>query len=338
MLDIQNDRIENLDRNLENSQTLQSRVIETQEENLKSRDQKSKVTAKVASLILNAAILTKHQEYNLALNLLRTASNLDSKNIKVLRPLADALEVVQKFDEVLVVRKVIFQLEQTCEAAAMYGHALYKMNRDQDAKEMYFESLIRLTEEFDGLFEIYKNLGNILVREGDYEGAEEYYNKAYTLNSSSDVLLVNYGTLDVQRQDYQRAVECFRQAVQVNPKNDKAWVGLALMHRQFGDLDLSWANLESALDINPANRTAVHVCSTWAVQDQRLPQALEALQTYLSCVDSDSELSFVLINLFCMLNDFDKAMLEIERVTLLEPNHVEVLELKQKIRKLISNN
>lgn len=286
---------------------------------------------KAASYIKHAQVLMKHKEYSLALNLLRQASNIDSKNPVTLNVLANCLENVKKADEALLVRKTLARIDYGFESLFRYATALYKIGRDQEALDKYYEALSVLTEENENLFEVYKNMGNIFVRQGDFDGAEEYYNKAYTMNSQSDVLLVNFGTLEAQRNDFDKSLYCFRKAVEINANNDKAWVGLAMVHNQFGDSDLAWANIETALDVNPQNRTAVHLAANWGLRDGKVQKAIEALQTYLSCVEEDEDMSLVLINLFCTAGHLDKALLEIERVLLWNPDHQEVRGLKKRI-------
>ncbi|WP_373998892.1 tetratricopeptide repeat protein [Bdellovibrio bacteriovorus] len=286
---------------------------------------------RVAKFIQNAKLLMKHKEYALAMNLLRQASNVDSKNPATLHLLASCLETTSRLGEALIARKTLAKVDYNFENMCRYATTLYKLGRDQEALDKYFEALAILTEENDYLFEVYKNMGNIFVRQGDFDGAEEYYNKAYTMNSQSDVLLVNFGTLEVQRNDFEKSLYCFRKAVEINPDNDKAWVGLAMVHNQFGDSDLAWANIESALDINPQNRTAVHLAANWGLRDGKIQKAIDALQTYLSSVEEDEDMSLVLINLFCSAGQVDKALIEMERVLLWNPDHKEVRTLKKKI-------
>nr|BFD61846.1 hypothetical protein BdHM001_05270 [Bdellovibrio sp. HM001] len=289
------------------------------------------VDERVAKFIRNAQVLMKHREYPLAMNLLREASNKDSKNPATLNMLANCLDKMSRNSESLIVRKTLAEVDYGFESLHGYATALYKAGRDQEALDKYYEALAVLTEETSTLFETYKNMGNIFVRQGDFDGAEEYYNKAYTLNPQSDVLLVNFGTLEVQRNDYDKSLFCFRKAVEINPENDKAWVGLAMVHSQFGDLELAWANIESAIDINPQNRTAVHLAANWGLRDGKLQKAIEALQGYLASVEEDEDMSLVLINLLCSAGQVDQALLEMERVLLWNPDHQEVRNLKKKI-------
>lgn len=286
---------------------------------------------KIASYLRNAQLLMKHREYHLALNLLRQATNQDSKNPETLELLATCLEHTGKMNEVLIVRKALIRLNFDFDPLYKYATALYKNGNDQEALDKYFEALAVLRAENSHLFDLYKNMGNIFVRRGDFDGAEEYYNKAYTLNPQSDVLLVNLGTLEVQRNDFEKALYCFRKAVEIQTENDKAWVGLAMVHNQLGDTDLAWANIETALDVNPQNRTAVHLAANWGLRDNRVQKAIELLQNYLSCVEQDEDMSLVLINLFCSVGQLDGALLEMERVLLWNPHHQEVRKLKKQL-------
>ncbi len=287
--------------------------------------------AKIPTYLSNARVLAKHREYKLALNLLREASNRDSNNPETLKLLAFCLDKTSRLQEALIARKTLVTVDYGFESLFGLATALYKVGRDQEALDKYFEALSVLTEEDDNLFELYKNMGNIFVRQGDFDAAEEYYNKAYTVNTQSDVLLVNFGTLEVQRNDFDKSLYCFRKAVEINPENDKAWVGLAMVHNQFGDSELAWANLETALDIKPQNRTAAHLAANWGLRDGKTLKAIEAIQNYLGTVEEDEDMSLVLINLFCTTGQIDKALLEMERVLLWNPDHKEVRALKKKI-------
>lgn len=287
----------------------------------------------LATYLKNAQLLMKHQEHTLALHLLRQASNRDSKNSITLKMLAHCLDNLGRVVESVIAYKAYTKVDYCFESLFGYATALYKLNRDQEALDKYYEALAVLTEENGNLFELYKNMGNIFVRKGDFDGAEEYYNKAYTVNPQSDVLLVNFGTLEVQRNDFDKSLYCFRKAVELNPDNDKAWIGLAMVHNQFADIDLAWANIETAIEINSRNRTAVHLAANWALRDGKVQKAIEALEVYLSCVEEDEDMSLALIHLFCTAGQIDNALLEIERVLLWNPRHQEVRDLQKKILK-----
>ena len=287
----------------------------------------------LASLLLNAETLINHGEQVAASVLCMQALALDSKNPESLKKMARILKGSNRNDELLRVQEELAVVEPSFPSLVNLAHSYYQHGKDELALDTYFQALNYTTEDSGLLFEVYKNIGNIFVKSSDFDAAEEFYNKAHTLNPQSDVLFVNFGTLEIQRNDLNSALERFRSALGVNPQNDKAWVGLALVHNQMGDQVLAQANLENAIDVNPKNRTAVHLLANWSVRDQKFDSAISALEDYLGMVDFDEDMSLVLIHLFCLSGRLDLALFEIERLLLWNPANKEVADLEQKIKK-----
>lgn len=298
-----------------------------------NRQRPSIAQIEVATLLMNAKVLRKAGESQLALNLLREASNRESKNPIVLKALVELLEECGRDAEVLKVREALAKIDYGFESVFGQAQALYKTGDDDGALNFYYEALSLISSDNDSmLFEIHKNLGNIHVRRGDFDGAEEWYNKAHISHPESDALMVNFGTLEVQRGDLGRSLQCFRRAVEINPKNDRAWAGLAMVHHEFGDFELAWGNIERAIDHGPKNRTAVLLAGRWALRDKCPHRAISRLQEFLSSGEFDEEISLILVNLFCLAGHLDLALLESERVLAWNPGQKEVRELCAKIR------
>lgn len=309
-------------------------------EKLENKSRKPQGQNEIATLLMNANLLRQHGEESLALNLVRQGLYLNSFHPEALKTLARSVpsrEVALKEKALQALQKSDSNFETLSELANCYYH----QGKDAQALTHYREALSVLTEEHlsqsQNLFEVYKNTGNILCREGDFEGAEEAYCKAFTLNSQSDILQVNLGTLAIQRQNLEEALERFRAALQINAKNDKAWVGLAMVHNMMGDFVLATANIENAIDVNPANRTAVHVYANWCLRDQQVPKAIEALTDYLGHADQDEELSLVLIHLFCLQSRWSEALFEVERALLWNPTNQQILKVESEIRNAAEN-
>ncbi|MDZ4660877.1 MAG: tetratricopeptide repeat protein [Pseudomonadota bacterium] len=175
------------------------------------------------------------------------------------------------------------------------------------ATEIYQQILTTYHYNLEILFDTYKNLGNIALTTSDFDGAEENFNKAHTIDSKSDILFVNYGILEIQRKNLAKAVERFRQAIEINSKNDKAWVGLALVHREFNDHELSWADLHRALDENPGNETALALSIEWGVSDGRLGSSANFLKNYLANVNDSTEMRLALSKILYCQGDYLQA-------------------------------
>jgi tetratricopeptide (TPR) repeat protein len=284
-----------------------------------------------ATLVANAETLVRHNEKELAKALIYKALAIQPQNPTAIRLAAKVLHPVTDLTGLAVIHENLCLIDYGFESVADLAGIYYRQGDDKKAMEKYMECLGLVTSDSPQLFDVYKNIGNILTREKDFEGAEEYYHRAFALNPDSDVLLVNLGTLELQQNEHNDAIDRFRQAIKINPRNDKAWVGLALVHNSLGDSALAFGNIEEALDINPANRTAVHVYSNWCSRDGKYVNAIEKLQVYLSGIELDEDMSLLLIHLLCQINRFDMARLEVERVLLWNPDSLKMAEIEKSI-------
>ena len=284
-----------------------------------------------AELLNNAHILLEAGEFRLVQSLLRKVLAKDSRHPLAIKWMGDALRGEGRNAEAIKCYSELLRIEETTENHIRLAESLYESGQDDEALNHYYLALEGLRGDEPELFEIYKNLGNIQVRGGDFESAEENYNRAYTMDANSDTLLVNYGTLEIQRGDLQKAVTRFREAVEINALSDKAWVGLALVHREYGDLELSWGNLERALDINPENETALNLAIEWALKDGRLAQIIGLLEDYLQYRDQDAGKSLVLAKLLYSSGRYQPAAIELERTLTLEPSLSEAMTLKSMV-------
>lgn len=273
----------------------------------------------VPHLLKHANVLIKAREHRLATNLLRNVVLRSPDHPQALLGLGVCFREEGRFDQALKCFRALAKTARTVEAQILVAETLYLSERDEMALAAYREVLKNVVADQTQLFEIYKNVGNLHVRAGDFDAAEEYYNKAYCLKPGSEVLLVNYGTLEIQRENLGAAVERFRKAIEINPENDKAWVGLAIVHRQMGDAELARGNADRALDINPKNRTAIRLAVEWYVQDGFLAACIEPLQNYLANECEDAEMSFTLSKIFTQMGRLPEARMELERVLALDP-------------------
>lgn len=308
-----------------------------QSQNKKNFNVENNTTIEPSSIIKNVNVLNKHGDQHLAINMMRVALMKNSGNLEIQKTLAASLESTNEYRESFILRKNLMKQDYTFENVFFFANNLYLQNNDEEAIKYYFEALSIVRTPTLQLFEAYKNIGNILVRQGDFEGAEDYYNKANTINSNSDVLYVNYGTLEVQREDFDKAIFCFRQAVQINPKNDKGWVGLAMVHNHFSDLELAWANVETALDINSGNRTAILLAANWCSRDQKIERGIDLLEKYLAVADYDEDLSFVYVNFCIQLNFYSKATTELLKMNLYNPSNKNIVSIQKQISDFIGS-
>lgn len=283
----------------------------------------------VSSWIEHAQTLYSHGEYRTAQTLLRHALNQEPYSETAIRLMAKCLEKSSRIEEAMKCRKALVRLHPSLSNKLELAHLLYAQEDDAQAFQMYQEILASEAIPEDRSFEIYKNLGNIQVRRGDFDAAEDCYNRAFNSDSKSDALFVNFGTLEINRDNLEAAGDRFRAALEINERNDRAWVGLALVHRSKGDFELSWANLERAIDLNPKNRTALKLIVEWGVRDGRVQTAAERLEDYLAVDGEDAEMAFSFAKCLTLLGRMSDALLECERVVALDPGQAEAMRLRR---------
>lgn len=283
----------------------------------------------VTSWIQHAAVLIRHREFKTAHTLLRHSLAKEPQNVAAITLLATCLEKSEKWEEAVKCRRALVRLSPTVENRIDLANLYYALEDDNQSLLSYQEILQSDVIPESRSFEIFKNMGNIFVRRGDFEAAEDCYNRAFLVDPKSDALLVNFGTLEINRDNLEAATERFRSALLLNDQNDRAWVGLALAHRSRGDFELSWANLERALDLNPENRTALKLLVEWSVRDGRVQAASSRLESYLALDGEDAEMAFAFAKCLTLTGHFSEALLECERVVALDPEQEEALRLRR---------
>lgn len=301
-------------------------------EHIIEKEETASINPKVYTFLQNARVLVKHEEYNLALNLLRQACTLQSHEL-VLGEMTHVLIKLEKWNEAQRVAEQWYQTSAGFSVCFSKAQIEYQLQMDEKSLQSYFEALSFVADTQPEMFEIFKNVGNIYVRKGDFESAEEFYNKAHAVNSHSDILYVNYGILEMQRGDLNRAKDRFRSAIHFNSRNDKAWVGLAMVHFEFSDEELGIANLKKAIDLAPYNKTAINFALQKMGQRQHTPYVIEVLQKYLDQADFDEEISCQLIQKFYEMGRFELAMIECQRLLLWVPEKPEYYRLSAELEK-----
>ncbi len=233
-------------------------------------------------LYQNALVLIDHGDYEMALNLIESVLVDNPNYVDAIRWKGYCYKQLNKLELASQEYVKLAYLKPGEESYFEVAECFYSLGQDDLAKEYYQKALDVIDYDSPYLFVIYKKLGNLCVKTQDFDGAEEFYNKAYVQNAHSDDLFVNYGALEIQKENLDLAIDRFKQALDLNKNNDKAWVGLALIYRTKGDYELAWADLKSALDINIKNATAMKLCIEWSLQEMEYDFAIETLEKFLN--------------------------------------------------------
>lgn len=179
-----------------------------------------------------------------------------------------------------------FSLEEFMTKAETYA----EQEDFPNALKVYHQILDEIDVNAPNLFEVYKNMGNMYLKCGDFEAAEEKYNQANAIDSQDENLIINYGVLAIQRGEFSEAKSRFAEILNQTSGNDLAWVGMGLVHRAHADNDLARACLLRGLDENPFNKLAITNYYQWCLQDG-IDASEEILNQFLTEFPEDCEIN-----------------------------------------------
>ncbi len=144
------------------------------------------------------------------------------------------------------------------------GESLLNQLRCKEAEECFLEALNQISEPCLLLFKINKYLGQIYVLNKNYSMAEEYYNKAHTLNPDSLSLQFHRALLKLKERNYEESENLFQKIVKSSPELSRAWLGLAISRYFLGDEEIALACLNRCLDLDPNNIKAYQLQERWS--------------------------------------------------------------------------
>ncbi len=279
----------------------------------------------------SAELLMKNREYELALRLCGNILQKNAKDLLALRNMGICFYELKQYESSLRCLEQAFVLGKSFTDAILLVESLEALNRFEDAIRVLFDAaLLENLSPFEN-FEIYKFIGNLNLKKGDFLSAEENYNRALRLNPNSDILQVNYGTLEIQRKNHKKAIEFFQRAIELNPKNDRAWTGLALIHSQLADGQLVWGLLKNALEINPFNRTTVQLLANQALQDFDYEFAITTVCNFLEKNPEDLEVNLQWVSLLFQSGNIEAAEFEIQKLGSFYPDSEDIHKMKRMI-------
>lgn len=282
-------------------------------------------------LFKNALILVDHGDYDLALNLFDTILADDEFHAESLKWKGYCHTQKGQIEKAI---EVYFKLAESTPTDTNYfnlADAFYTAGQIELSKEFFLKSLEIINYESPHLFQIYKKLGNIATKSADYDSAQEYYDKAYTITPHSDDLFVNYGTLEMQKENHDGALERFKHAISLNKNNDKAWIGLALIYRARGDSELSWGELLHALDINPKNTVGVKLAIDWGMAEMEYDKAIAVLERFLNVGEPNAEWIYTYAGLLYQSGDWKESKKILQLLLAEKPKYQAAQDLLKKI-------
>ncbi|MCB9072852.1 MAG: tetratricopeptide repeat protein [Bdellovibrionaceae bacterium] len=218
------------------------------------------------------------------------------------------LEVKRSSEEgqIYAARKLV-DIEESSANQFLLAKAFVRSGSDKEALSVCHNILDSYREDDGIIFLVFKMMGSIYQRANDFEAAEEYYNKAYAINSTDIDVQISIGYLYLQNQKMDLAREKFSNILLTNETILEARIGLALIHSNLGEYEVACANLAAVLDLNPGHALALSLYTKWSnhCADGTYPQTY--LDQYLKDHPSDDSVLTLMLSWLVENQRYEKA-------------------------------
>lgn len=286
-------------------------------------------------ILLNCRQLVAAKEYELALALGRYGLCCFSTNEPITLLVHEVLETLGKKDEALDLLQKSQKWYYSKEKAIRLSVHLYQEGFGDQALQALFEVLSDDGIDADLLLSTYKNIGNVYLKLGEIDLAEEFFHKAFRLNPDDVIILTNLGVLNYIKRDLEIAKDNLRTALKININNSKTWAVLAMVHAEFGDRELSWGNLMKAIELDPFNKSALQLLCELAESDFEFSSVQSCLCDYLESNNFDEDVSHWLVSILVKRNMFELALLEAFKTYIWNPTSIKNKDIYDKISQFI---
>ncbi|MBP6921124.1 tetratricopeptide repeat protein [Candidatus Gracilibacteria bacterium] len=136
-------------------------------------------------------------------------------------------------------------------------------------------------------YELYEELADVYIYEGEYARAEKALNYAETLESSSSTGLYLRGYMALIRNDFSQAIKNLEESNQKSPNNPEVLRNLGWAYTMMGDVKKGVILLERALTIAPDDMLIMEDLGVALLTQGKIQEARE----YLSRVGKESHMS-----------------------------------------------
>ena len=179
-------------------------------------------------------------------------------------------------------------------------------------------------------YEINKELGECYLFMGEFDKAEEYYQKAASSNGIHPDPYLGLATIAVHRGELDAAMTLYSKAANIEP-NDKAYAGMGLIQMDREEHDAAFESFLRSLELNPENMIAMTGMIQEAYVVNRIEDALAHLTNALAVNPEQDAVRFSLAGCYISLDRAQEALEQLEIVLENNPEHEEARELYAKI-------
>ncbi len=135
-------------------------------------------------------------------------------------------------------------------------------------------------------------MGMIEQKKNNFLAAQQWFDRALTLDPNFTLALVNKGNIFLDRGDYKSAEPLYEKALAIDPYDVNAYVGLGILKRRQGEYEAAKISLSRAVELDPFNKMARYNLAIVYADHLKKPQdAIRLFHEVIQLTDKKDEMN-----------------------------------------------
>ncbi|EPX73060.1 anaphase-promoting complex subunit Apc3 [Schizosaccharomyces octosporus yFS286] len=176
-------------------------------------------------------------------------------------------------------------------------------------------------------------LANCFSLQREHSQALKCINRGLQLDPTFEYAYTLQGHEHSANEEYEKSKTSFRKAIRINARHYNAWYGLGMVYLKTGRNDQADFHFQRAAEINPNNSVLI---SCIGMIFERCKDFEKALEFYCKACELDDKSSlarFKKAKVLILLHNYDRALIELERLKSIAPDEANVHFMLGKIYK-----
>ena len=218
-------------------------------------------------------------------------------------------------------------------AEALYGlgSAYLQLQKTNEARDC-FERALKLHAGYPGtLPNCWNNLAILAAREGNYDLAVQYFQRALEIDPEHSIALQNLGSAYRQKKDWSRAKATLERALALNPDDPEANYSLGMVYAQQNDTDRAYDYLQKAIAARPGYPEALNNLGILYLRTHRLDDAIKSFEQSIRLAPAYDQAYLNLARVYVIEGNREKARAVLRELLNQNPDHEQA---KQELNQL----
>lgn len=174
------------------------------------------------------------------------------------------------------------------------------------------------------LGEAYRNLGRILLAQGEYQRAIRALGETVASGDGSEQTFIDLATAYFHSQQYEKALDPLKRSLASNPRSAAAHHLTGKVYFMLRQFDRAASELEIALRLAPADFDAAYTLALAHLKQKQVAPARQVFTRLLRRLGSRAEVHNLFGRAYRETGHFDEAIIEFKKAISLNPKHPRV--------------